>query len=36
MEESFTVSVIGHTAIDFQKAMGGKNTKPKQRNTTKA
>lgn len=23
MEESFTVSVIGHTAIDLQKAMGG-------------
>lgn len=29
MEESFSVSVIGHAAIDLQKAMGGKTHKTK-------
>lgn len=33
MEESFSVSVIGHAAIDLQKAMGGK--KPHKTKTKK-
>lgn len=35
MEESFSVSVIGHAAIDLQKAMGGgqKNTQNQNKET---